>query len=270
MRYFYFSSVQWTSPVTLCQGLEIHGSFYSKESPNFWGMPLNYCRVKQWNECSVRGWLSKSMCKRVSMAECVRLCVRVSVGLYVGVYQYICHSICKCVSVFIDQSMPECVRVWIKPTDGLFMPQRAICKSTVTTFPGKVKLWHLPKAALRLRRPSLPIFLSPRDHFLYDYNSIYKRQAALPPEKGLAYSSLGPQKGCYSLRRALVVTVWLDSLGSNEVKRYFPAWDPGVQQLLAAEGRHQNHFNWLECTLCCIGLVRGHFGTNSTVTVGLN
>jgi hypothetical protein len=39
-------------------------------------------------------------------------------------------------------------------------------------------------------------------------------------------------------KRALVATVQLDCLGPNEVKRHFPALDPGVQQLLAAEGRH--------------------------------
>lgn len=47
-----------------------------------------------------------------------------------------------------------------------------------------------------------------------------------------------PGLGCLSLSKSLVATVQLDHLGANEVKRQFPALDPGVQQLQAAEGRH--------------------------------
>lgn len=84
--------------------------------------------------------------------------------------------------------------------------------------------------------PFLP-FMSARTHML-SFILLFckgkeKKQLSLQSPSHSSLGNLGP-----SHSPLLVATEQLNCLGSNEVQRQFPSLDLGMQQLLAAEGRH--------------------------------
>lgn len=83
----------------------------------------------------------------VSMSICpyVRVCVSMSVCLYVSMWDY--------VSMFINQSMPKCIRGWFKPSEGLLTTWKVVCRSTALTFPD-VKLVGLGQSCIRAPLPT--------------------------------------------------------------------------------------------------------------------